>query len=119
MNRRRHDKDFIPRRIQQNLLRDPNGRFIPFFVRYIDNVPDFRFIDARMINRCVLCGVCWVCGLPLPKKSQQVGFTLTTASPMRRFATEPPSHPDCAVYAARVWPMTLKRLIADDEPTPY
>lgn len=82
------------------LKRDPRGYPIPKFVQTVPTL-DFRVLDARHMRRCVDSKICWICG-------GRLGRGLTAViGPMcavNRISSEPPSHLDCARYAARVCP---------------
>lgn len=90
----------MPARVAR-LPRDRHGRPVPWFVAWIDGAPDFRIVaagrgrDARRFDQC------WICG------GQMGAFKTFVIGPMcavNRVSAEPPSHTDCAIYAARACP---------------
>lgn len=74
---------------------------VPFFVGEVDGVPDFRVIRPRAIEDCVLGQLCWLCG---QKLGAYKAFVLGPMCGITRTSAEPPSHKDCALYAALVCP---------------
>jgi len=95
-----------PARIRALPLSD-KGYPVPWFVEWIDGVPDFRVMDSRKRFLAVKRSLCWICGQPLGS------FMTFVAGPMcgiNRTSGEPPAHHDCAVYAAQACPfLTLPR----------
>src|SRR5258708_1131539 len=90
----------VPSRIAV-LPKDQRGYHVPWFVAWIDGVPDFRVIGGGKLPHAVREKLCWVCGQPLG------GFMAFMIGPMcavNRISSEPPSHRECAVYSARVCP---------------
>lgn len=97
-----------PRRILSLPLND-KGYPVPWFVEWIDGKPDFRVMDGVKWRLAVKHRLCWLCGGPL-------GVHMTfVAGPMcgiNRTSSEPPSHHDCAVYAAIACPfLTLPKAL--------
>jgi len=90
----------MPARIAA-LPRDKHGRPVPWFVAWIDGLPDFRVIGAGNIVRAVNHRLCWVCGGPL---GVHKAFVLGPMCAVNRNTAEPPSHLDCAVYSAKACP---------------
>ena len=89
-----------PRRITK-LPRDKHGRPVPWFVAWIDGVPDFRVIGEAKIPDAVRFKRCWTCGEPL---GANVAYLIGPMCAVNRVSAEPPSHADCASYAARYCP---------------
>ncbi|MEX3929802.1 hypothetical protein AB4Y36_38325 [Paraburkholderia sp. BR10936] len=77
------------------------GYPVPFFVGYINGEPDFRCIDPQKLRRCMRESRCWLCG-------HKLGIYRTyVIGPMcivNRVSSEPPSHFDCARFAAQACP---------------
>jgi hypothetical protein len=74
---------------------------VPYFVPYYDGKPEFRGFDPDKMRTCVRHQRCWLCGEPLGK------FMVFVIGPMcaiNRTSAEPPSHYDCARYAAEACP---------------
>lgn len=94
----------VPERIAK-LPRDRRGYPVPWFVAWIDGQPDFRVIDPDRMARCVKERRCWLCGEPL---GAYRAFVIGPMCAINRVSSEPPSHRDCAVYAARVCPFLTK-----------
>ncbi len=71
---------------------------VPWFVQMMpDGQYDFRVMDAQKLVRAVREGLCWTCGEKLGK------FKTFVVGPMcgiNRTSAEPPSHLECARYAA-------------------
>lgn len=75
---------------------------IPWFVeKGLDGQPDFRLMRTDRIVAAVNKQLCWVCGERLGKN---MAFVLGPMCAVTRVSSEPPSHKDCAVYAARTCP---------------
>lgn len=79
----------------------PRGYPVPWFVDFVDGVPDFRIVAHGKFERAHRHGLCWLCGEPLGRYKSFV------AGPMcgvNRTSAEPPSHLDCARFAAMACP---------------
>jgi hypothetical protein len=79
------------------LPKDKHGRPVPWFVAWIDGVPDFRVIGHDKIRDAVRFRLCWVCGQTL---GANVAYVLGPMCSVNRVAPEPPSHRDCAIFSA-------------------
>jgi hypothetical protein len=80
---------------------DDRGFPVPWFVSWQDGKPDFRVVKANARGTALKRGLCWVCGSPLGR------LKVSAIGPMcvvNRVTSEPPSHPECARYAARACP---------------
>lgn len=84
------------------LPRDHHGRPVPWFVHYVDGVPDFRVIRARGIELAYQHRWCWVCGRPIAARYK--AFVIGPMCAVNRTSAEPPSHKECAVYSALACP---------------
>lgn len=77
------------------------GFVVPWFVAWIDGVPEFRSMDAVKYFAALRKKLCWVCG-------QRLGVNVCfVAGPMcgiNRTSSEPPSHVECARWSARNCP---------------
>lgn len=89
-----------PARIAK-MPKDQRGYFVPWFVQWIDGVPDFRVVDFSKLPRAVNERLCWICGEPLGRFK---AFVIGPMCAINRISAEPPSHRECAVYAAQVCP---------------
>lgn len=90
----------MPPRIAR-LPRDKHGHPVPWFVAWIDGAPDFRLIGPGRIEDATRFGNCWICGLHI---GATAAFVIGPMCAINRIAPEPPSHIDCADYAARACP---------------
>ncbi len=81
------------------------GYPVPWFVSWINGVPEFRAADAQKWMQAVQMDLCWVCGHKLGRHKTFV------AGPMcgiNRTSAEPPCHLDCAQWSARNCPFLSK-----------
>ncbi len=97
-----------PARMLRLPLND-KGYPVPWFVDWVDGKPDFRLMDRDKWFAAVYKRLCWLCG-------QKMGRYMTfVAGPMcgiNRTSSEPPSHRECAEYAARACPfLTLPKAV--------
>lgn len=91
----------MPTRIRA-LPVDPARRVpVPWFATWIDGKPEFRMVRPERIVEAVRKGLCWVCGQPLGRFR---AFTIGPMCAVNRVSADPPSHRDCAFYAAVVCP---------------
>lgn len=100
----------MPDRIRRLPISE-QGWPVPWFVEWFkdgkpcatgDGVPDFRIVDPRKITTAVKKQKCWVCGegpLGIFKC-----FVIGPMCSVNRVISEPPSHRDCAIFAARICP---------------
>jgi hypothetical protein len=101
-----------------NLPRDLRGFPIPWFI-HIDaaGVPDFRVIGKDKLVDAVRKRLCWCCGQSLGK---HMAFVIGPMCAVNRVISEPPSHRDCAIFAAKACPFLanprMRRLPMDDLP---
>lgn len=82
----------------------PHGYPVPFFVAAVNGAWDFRVADPAKWTLCVRQELCWVCGQPLGVFRT---FVLGPVAALNRISAEPPSHLDCAEFAARACPFLL------------
>lgn len=80
------------------------GYPVPFFVKWIDDKPDFRVVDPDKYRTCVYHHRCWICGEPY---GANVTFVAGPVSAMNATSGEPPSHHSCAAFAVRACPFLL------------
>jgi hypothetical protein len=83
----------------------PNGFPVPWFVAWIDNEPDFRVIGPGKIEDAVKRNKCWLCGDVL---GSYKCFVIGPMCGINRTTAEPPSHVECAQYAALACPFLSK-----------
>jgi hypothetical protein len=95
------DRDEMPERIKRLPL-DPKGRPVPWFVHWLeDGTCDFRVIGPDKIVTAYRDHVCWICG---QKLGVHMAFVIGPMCSVNRISAEPPSHLDCALYAAKACP---------------
>lgn len=82
------------------LARDKHGRPVPWFVAWIDGQPDFRIIRSGGLGMAVIGGWCWICGQLFEGADDPRAFVIGPMCGVNLVSAEPPSHYDCAVYAA-------------------
>lgn len=75
----------------------PKGFPVPWFVAWIDAVPDFRVADQAKMRRAIKERRCWVCGGEL---GRMMAFPIGPMCAINRTISEPPSHRDCAIWSA-------------------
>ncbi len=90
----------IPGRISQ-LPIDKHDRPVPWFVAWVDGKPDFRCIGPGKREEAYHKRKCWICGQQL---GQYLVFVIGPMCALNRISSEPPSHKDCAIFAAKACP---------------
>lgn len=78
---------------------------VPWFVAWIEGKPDFRVIGEKRIADAVGSRRCWICGQSM---GAYVAYVVSPMCTINRASSEPPSHRDCAVYAAQACPFLTK-----------
>lgn len=78
------------------------GYPIPWFVGYVDDEPDFRVIAPGKPQKAVVDHRCWICGQRI--KGPTSAFVIGPMCAINRTSAEPPSHTECAIYAAKACP---------------
>ena len=89
-----------PARIRRLRL-DHRGFPVPWFVAWINGQADHRIVDTRKLEPAIKQRLCWTCGEPLGKT---YAFVIGPMCAVNRVISEPPSHRECAEYAARACP---------------
>lgn len=84
---------------------DKHGRVVPWFVAWIDGQPDHRIVRPGGVVEATHYRKCWLCGQPM---SAFKTFVIGPMCAVNRVSSEPPSHRDCAEYAARVCPFLTR-----------
>jgi hypothetical protein len=99
------------------LPRDARGFPVPKFVQWFSEdtppqptdaghgVPDFRVVDSRHLVDCIQHDKCWLCGGQLGRHK---AFVLGPMCAVNKVNSEPPSHYDCARFAATNCPFLTK-----------
>ncbi|MFI8535421.1 hypothetical protein ACIGMX_34890 [Streptomyces aquilus] len=90
----------VPRRMARLPL-NKAGYVVPWFVGWVDGQPDFRVIREGGIHDALRFRLCWLCGQP---RGSYATFVIGPMCAVNRVSPEPPSHRDCANYAARACP---------------
>lgn len=90
----------LPDRMR-SLPLDHRGYPVPFFVAWVDGKPDFRVADGAKRRDCVRFHLCWLCGQTL---GRHMAFVIGPMCAVNRVSAEPPSHRDCAEFAAKACP---------------
>lgn len=85
--------------------RNERGYPVPWFVPFHNGQWDFRFVRPEKIPEAVSKGICWTCGEPLERP---YAFVLGPMCAVNRTSAEPPSHVQCAIYAARACPFLAR-----------
>lgn len=88
-------------------LRVFRGYPVPYFVRWEKGVAEFRLSDPQKVLLCIKQKRCWVCGVPLPIGATPATFVGGTMMAYAKVSAEPPSHPDCARFAAKACPFLV------------
>jgi ferredoxin len=80
---------------------DHRGFPVPWFVAWQDGKPVFPAMDGEKLIAAIRFGHCWVCGQPLGRHKVYVIGPMCIAN---RISSEPPSHLECARFAAQHCP---------------
>lgn len=95
---------------------DQRGYPVPWFVAWIDGVPDFRVVASEKIVEAIRFKRCWVCG---EERGRNVSFVIGPMCAVNRVSAEPPCHRDCAIYAALACPfLTRPKMKRNDKDMP-
>jgi hypothetical protein len=86
---------------------EARGYPVPWFVPYIEGLPEFRAIDPRSPAYAHKHRLCWVCGRKL---AGVLAFVLGPMCTVTRTNPEPPCHLDCARFAATACPFLTRPL---------
>jgi hypothetical protein len=89
----------------QELPIDKRGYPVPWFVQWINGEPEFRAMDMRKFRAAINDRLCWTCGKPL--FTEEI-FVIGPMCAVNRVSSEPPSHRECAMYAAINCPFLSK-----------
>jgi len=94
-----------PPSFMQHLPIDKRGYPVPWFVEWIKGEPEFRAMDPRRLVKAINQRLCWTCGKLL---FQEEVFVIGPMCAVNRISSEPPSHRECALYAATNCPFLSK-----------
>lgn len=78
----------------------------PWFVASVKGQYDFRIMDGRKVPIAIKKRLCWICGQQLGK---EFTFPIGPMCAVNRTTAEPPSHPECAEWAAHACPFLLQK----------
>jgi hypothetical protein len=91
------------------------GYPVPYFVAWLGpdgkptprgaGTPDFRVVHPGTIAQCHTLSLCWLCGMRLGSFRS---FVIGPICALNRTSSEPPSHLECADYAARACPFLTR-----------
>lgn len=95
---------YMPDRMRK-LPISPKGFPVPWFVAWVDGVPDFRVIGPGKVTEAVNRKHCWLCGGPM---GVYKCFVIGPMCTVNRVSSEPPSHLSCAMYSAEACPFLSK-----------
>lgn len=84
-----------------HLRRDARGYPVPWFVAWIDGVPDFRVIRPGGTAMAFKRKLCWLCGHPM---GVNLSFVIGPMCAVNQITAEPASHKDCAEFAVQACP---------------
>lgn len=90
----------LPARMRKLPL-DPRGYPVPWFVPWQEGRPVFPAMDERKRVRAMRERLCWICGGKLGRAG---AFVIGPMCAVNRNSAEPPSHLECARFAARNCP---------------
>src|ERR1700722_4832356 len=94
----------LPDRIAK-LPKSPRGYPVPWFVSWIDGLPEFRMVRPEKIHIAAKNRLCWICGEKMGKAS---AFVIGPMCAVNHNNAEPPSHPECAEFAVKACPFMLR-----------
>ena len=94
-----------PPKFMRDLPIDKRGYPVPWFVDWFNGEPEFRAMDMKKFVAATNNRLCWTCGQPL--FGEEV-FVIGPMCAVNRISSEPPSHRECAVYAATNCPFLSK-----------
>lgn len=89
--------------------RDERGYPVPWFTPWHDGRWDFRFVEEGKAQQAVYESRCWICGEP---RGPRCAYVAGTMCAVNRTSTEPPSHVECAIYAAKACPFLARPKMA-------
>lgn len=89
----------IPSRIKALPVQD--GMPVPWFTAVVGDKYDLRFVDKAKIIPALRHNTCWICG---QKLDVYRSFNIGPVSAINLITSEPPSHKECAQWAAKACP---------------
>ena len=76
-----------------------HGRPVPWFVAWVDGLPDFRVVKPAAVPAALALQICWVCGVKFQRQEHRA-FTIGPMCAVNRTSAEPPAHAECGVWSA-------------------
>lgn len=89
--------------------RDHRGYPVPWFTPWHEGRWDFRYVAPGKVQQAVREQRCWTCGEPL---RSPCAFVVGPMCAVNRTSAEPPSHVECAIYAAKACPFLARPKMA-------
>src|SRR5262245_13722710 len=86
----------------KSLKLDHRGYPVPWFVDWINGKPDFRVVRPDGPGIAHRKHLCWVCGKS--RHTRLAAFVIGPMCAVNRISAEPPSHLECATFAATACP---------------
>lgn len=80
---------------------------VPFFATWSDGKPDFRVVTSEKMSEAVRRKLCWICGQHM---GAYMAFVIGPMCGINRTISDPPSHRDCAIFAAKNCPFMANPL---------
>src|SRR5262245_10451969 len=111
----RSDLETLPLRMR-SLPVDARGYPVPWFVAWVDGVPDHRVTDPAKFVDAIKHRRCWVCGEAL---GRWLAFPIGPMCAITRTTSEPPAHRECAEWSIRNCPfLSQPRAVRRDDGLP-
>jgi hypothetical protein len=104
MGTMRKDLPTLPKQMADAPI-DDRGYPVPWFVEWWNGQPEFRAMDRAKFMKAINEKRCWTCGRPL---FSELVFVIGPMCAINRISSEPPSHRECATYAATACPFLTK-----------
>lgn len=92
----------MPSRIAE-LPVDAISRPVPWFVAFINGVPDFRVVAPGKLHHALRGSLCWICGHGFAGGEDRA-WLIGPMCALNLVTAEPPSHLECATWSARNCP---------------
>lgn len=108
MHDKNYRKDMPPMPARILALPVERGYPVPWFVAKIDDHYDFRIVDAPKRVEAIKKHLCWICG---EKLGVRLAFNIGPMCAVNRVTSEPPSHKDCAIWAAKACPFLTQQQV--------
>lgn len=100
----REELPSLPPRMR-HLPVDSRGYPVPWFVGWVDGVPDFRVLGPGKREQAVKETRCWICGR---QRGKYGAFVIGPMCAINRISSEPPSHRECAEFAIQSCPFMMR-----------